>query len=554
LLLANASAQAGGDWTSAGHIRGTQTYERAGWAIAALGDLDADGVPELAVGLPGYPLGSSPGEVRVYSGRTMSMLYQVVDQSPIDGLGYSVAAAGDVNADGIPDLVAGAAYSHPYTVNGITRFAGAVLVYSGADGSVLHHIPGDQVHHQLGTKVACAGDIDLDGHDDIIVSANHYPSGYVQVLSGASGQAIHTVQGPHLGSSFGWTIAGLGDLDGDGHPEFAAGDSASWHQEVHIYSGATGQTHQILYGEAASGAHAFGCSILDLEDIDGDGVSDFAVGDLTFSTGGAMQDYGRVSIYSGATTSLLTQIESPELYGHFGASLAGPLDFNGDGRTDLAVGLPGAPAFVGGTLYDQGAVKIHDCLDGQLLSTIRPVLTGADPMLGTSLAAPGDLDGDGVPEVIAGAPFDRLPGAPKETGSVMVFSYDSFQRLDSPTLSAGGSQTVTVTVDFPDTEAGADYLLAFSRNGTGPMQVGPLSVPLSPDPLQALTASGWQPGNVVGGQGILGSAGEAQILIQSHPSLSPLIGREVYLATISFTASSRQPRLSSGPGVLEIVP
>ncbi len=552
-LLAPVAAQAGGRWEPAAQLRGQQAYHRLGYSVAALGDLDGDGVSDLTVGAPGHYLGSVTGEVSVYSGRTTALLFRIVDTHPIAGLGFSVAAAGDVNADGVPDLIAGAGKSHAYTAsNNVVRYPGAALVFSGADGSLIHHLPGDNAHFGFGAKVAGVGDLDLDGHADLIVNTGHHPFGYVQVISGATGRALYTLQSPHPVTSFGDALSGLGDLDGDGHPEFAIGDPEPLNQELRIYSGATGRQLRALHGDEPGGAKAFGRSILDLGDVNGDQVSDFAVGDPFFTKSSSTWPYGRVSIYSGATTALIRHIESDRTDCLFGAALAGPLDVNGDGRVDLAVGLPGARFSSGGTGYQQGAVQVFDCMTGRLLSFLRPVMTGGYPQLGFSLAAPGDLNRDGFPEIVAGAPFDRIPGGPKETGSVLILSYNPFQWLDATTLSAGGNQTVTITVDFPDAEAGAPYLLAFSRFGTGPMRWGNTLVPLSPDPLQSHTSAGWQPGNVIGGKGVLGPAGEAQILVLSHPRLTPLVGRKVFLATVTYSRKWGFPLSSSGVGILEV--
>ncbi|HEX9794006.1 MAG TPA: hypothetical protein VGC54_08490 [Planctomycetota bacterium] len=138
--------------------------------------------------------------------------------------GAAVAAAGDVDDDGHPDLVVGAYFED----SGLGPAQGAAYVISGADGRVLHRIAGSFVNGRFGTAVAGIGDADGDGHDDFAVSATLEPDGFgglqgvVRAYSGASGALLAQVARASA-ENFGLTQAAAGDLDGDGLGDLLVG-------------------------------------------------------------------------------------------------------------------------------------------------------------------------------------------------------------------------------------------------------------------------------------------------------------------------------------------
>ena len=131
-------------------------------------------------------------------------------------LGYSTAGAGDVNADGIPDYIAGA----PGIGLGGTPPLGRAIVYSGADHSVIHEVTPSQ-RNFFGSAVSGAGDLDGDGHDDFLVGARQDDEfrGLVNAYSGADGSIMWTAEGLHAGDQFGSAAGAVGDVNGDGVPD-----------------------------------------------------------------------------------------------------------------------------------------------------------------------------------------------------------------------------------------------------------------------------------------------------------------------------------------------
>src|SRR5690606_13978049 len=126
---------------------------------------------------------------------------------------------------GVPDMAVAGSHLH-----GAAYKSGVVIAYSGATGGVLHVWEGTTAQIAFGDKVASLGDIDGDNVPDIAISASLDDfagdrTGSVQVFSGATGEAILRVDGSVEVSVMGESLAALGDIDGDGVPDFAAGGS-----------------------------------------------------------------------------------------------------------------------------------------------------------------------------------------------------------------------------------------------------------------------------------------------------------------------------------------
>ncbi|MCI0330777.1 MAG: integrin alpha, partial [candidate division Zixibacteria bacterium] len=131
----------------------------------------------------------------------VSLLYQKDGSATSDRLGWSVAGVGDVNGDGRADFIVGAALADP---GGISN-AGSAYLYSGASGALLYQKNGSGTNGQLGWSVAGAGDVNGDGRGDFIVGSPNTAF----VYSGATGALLYQ-------KSAGYSVGGAGDVDGDG--------------------------------------------------------------------------------------------------------------------------------------------------------------------------------------------------------------------------------------------------------------------------------------------------------------------------------------------------
>jgi FG-GAP repeat len=199
------------------HLVGTTPGQHFGTAVSGAGDVNADGYGDVIVGATdGNGVSSQIGIARVYSGFDGSLLHTFIAGAPGSAFGAAVAGAGDVDDDGYDDLVVGARYD---STNG--TFAGAVYVYSGFDGSLIHDFYGSATADRLGVSVDGAGDVNGDGKDDIIAGAyfagnNGFWSGSAYVYSGHNGSILRTWHGQGEFEFFGASVAGVGDVNGGG--------------------------------------------------------------------------------------------------------------------------------------------------------------------------------------------------------------------------------------------------------------------------------------------------------------------------------------------------
>lgn len=233
-------------------LSGAGGAEDFGYAVASAGDVDGDGVPDLAVGAPRNDAAADDaGAVYVFSGVDGSTIRVLLGGGPGIELGFALAKAGLVDADNVPDLIAG-------TANGSNQ----ARVHSGATGALIHQFAGDNVLDWFGTAVACAGDVDRDGRDDLAVGASQalLARGYVRFYSGATGAVLRTIPGQNALDLFGWSVACAGDYDGDGFPDAIVGaplgegpmGEANVGRAL-LYSGKDGSLLKTFYGIETDG-------------------------------------------------------------------------------------------------------------------------------------------------------------------------------------------------------------------------------------------------------------------------------------------------------------
>lgn len=392
-------------------FNGTTAFDIFGASVANIGDINADGVPDFVAGAP-RTNANSIGFAVVFSGADGSQLLAFSGTNAGDNFGTSVAGVGDLNGDGVPDIAIGA----PGATVENQILLGTVFVYSGADGSLIHRLDGDTQTASLGGSVAAAGDVNGDGVPDIIVGASvASPPGFtavgsVLVYSGATGSRLLRIDGPDVGIFvfFGELVAGAGDVNGDGVPDILVGVPTAALPglfnagSVFVFSGLNGsQLHRF---DGSIEFANFGTAIAGVGDVNGDGRADIVVGDPFFE----LFD-GRVLVYSGADGAELWRVDDTALATGFGHAVASAGDVNGDGVPDILVGDPNANGL-------KGSVFILSGLDGtQLLRT-----DGSGGGFGRALASAGDVNGDGVPDIIVGA-RDADPAELTSAGSTFIF-------------------------------------------------------------------------------------------------------------------------------------
>ncbi len=354
-----------------------------GQGISSAGDVDLDGHADFILGAPGAAQGAGMAYVR--SGADGSVFYTYTGSTADAGLGSRAAEIGDTDGDTYPDFAISAFRD---STNGTK--AGAVFLFSGQDGSLLHTFPGEQ-DWEFGLSLAGAGDVDADGVPDLLAGSRTGPtgSGMVRVYSGQSGSVLHEILGDTFQDAFGTDLDGVGDLDGDGHDDFIVsapqanltGDRLGW---VRAYSGADASILFEIDGEEPVGL--FGESVSGLGDVNGDGVPDFLAAAAREDT--MFNDAGVVRVFSGADAAMLYAVEGRSSAELFGLGLSGGKDVNGD---DVPDWLAGGPAFNG---LGVGAGRAVDGPSGVVLCEFDGLAAGDS--FGEQVALLGDVSGHGV--------------------------------------------------------------------------------------------------------------------------------------------------------------
>lgn len=445
-----------------------------GLALDGAGDVNQDGIPDVIVGAREAWVNGSirNGEALVYSGADFSVLHRFDGPAERDAwLGEAVAGVGDLNQDGYDDVVVGASNTTPY---------GTVWAFSGFDGSILYTWNGEQTGgfgDNFGWRVSAAGDVNQDGVPDVLIAANQADvggisrAGRIYVYSGADGSQLHRIDGTASAMTLGRDISEAGDVNQDGYGDVIAGGE----QIARVFSGFDGS---VLF-EWTSSDDDFGVSVSIAGDLNQDGYPDQLVGAFNALEFGKRK--GRARCYSGLDGTILYTWTGPgaETRG-FGYSVSDAGDLNGDGVEDVLIGAQ----YSSWNGYDTGSVFAHSGADGSVLER----WDGDDTLdrFGVAVAGPGDVDQDGLDDVLVGAYLSDANGF--NSGASYLYSGIT----GAPDLRVLElEQDELVTVEASNCTPGGLVYVAYSLVGAGPVSTpfGPGYVS-PPYTLVTLTANG----------------------------------------------------------------
>jgi hypothetical protein len=281
--------------------------------------------------------------VYVVSGATGAKSWKTIGVGNFTQMGFAVAGPGDVDGDGTPDY----AMASPWIdLSGLSDI-GIVHVLSGASNALVRSYIGQNAGDLFGKSLAAAGDLDGDGVPDLLAGAPWFDLGFPTVNSGrgyalsgaASGAILFTHTGAEALGQLGYSAAGGFDADADGTPDAAFGEpfAASNSGRVVVVSGAT---QAVLHALDGPGEDLFGYSVGGIGDADLDGHGDLVVG-APWTDVGSFEEAGKALVYSGASGAVLFEMVGYHDGEEFGISVAGAGLLNADSAADVIAGSPG---------------------------------------------------------------------------------------------------------------------------------------------------------------------------------------------------------------------
>ena len=453
-------------------------------------DLDGDGVHDIFAS--SYLLDvngvKDTGGVYLFSGATRKLIYRLNPPDPqVDAhFGFYISVLGDVNGDGLDDLAVGA---EAQDVAGNAN-QGRLYVFDGPSGRLLYHIdnPRPQADARFGSRIGSAGDVTGDGRADIITGAtsNDLPAGcgntmvvpngcqknigQAFIFDGSNGALVRELNTPPADVSancgqtaplvscgnFGGSPQALGDMNGDDVSEhmvaaYTLAPTPTQHGRIYVFDGKSGSVLIRIDQPAPDPFAFFGLQDTDRftpGDLNADGIPEIVGTGFAQDGANAQPSAGRLWVFDGKASLrqgrgvVLYEVEDPNpAEGKAFGWAQSKTDYNKDGRTDLYVSnLSGHNP--GDT--SPPATYVFDGRDGKLLKQLTlPASLSQDTQgdntgtgLGWSSRAPGDLNGDGEPDYVAAAPFQDIGGI-QDVGTTFFFLSNVPAQVGGPPAPAG---------------------------------------------------------------------------------------------------------------------
>ncbi|MGB0852869.1 MAG: beta strand repeat-containing protein [Pikeienuella sp.] len=469
--VAMSAVQAGGNG-SGFIINGIAAGDQAGVSVAHAGDVNGDGLDDIIVGayLRATANGASSGQSYVIFGKADGAVVNLSDIDAdigvggfaIDGAtgtprsGYSVSGAGDINGDGLDDLLISSYQAAPNGANSGQAFVifGKPADTNRVDTETLaagegFEINGIAAQDFAGLSVSTISDVNGDGFDDLIVS-----SPFADVGGGTDEGRVHVV--------------------------FGKADDAA--VELSAVVPAAGLGFEII---GATSGERIGSKVSNAGDFNNDGIEDIILGSQSFDGGGGAEGraylvFGKAddaqidvaTIAAGAGGGIA--IDAAAVGDNVGVSVSNAGDFNGDGIDDIIIGASGVDT----NGADAGAAyiifgRVGGALTPIDLSTLGAadglVINGAEAgdNIGKSVSSAGDVNGDGFEDVIIGG-NGIDDAAVNSGGAFVVFGTASTATIELSAIEGGAAGGFAIEgVDGGDFTGGNDIAGGGDINGDG---------------------------------------------------------------------------------------
>ncbi len=379
----------GSGWCVARRFSGTVPRGELGFRFGEPLDADGDGQADPAAGAR-FKLQQGTlqnGSATVWSGASGTPIREWDGDMP-DGLfGHWVMPVPDISGDGLADMVIAAPHA---PVGG--RMRGIVVARSPKTGEEIWRHP-ETESENLGWDLALAGDHDGDGHPDLFVGAPGADDGRVYLLSGKDGTVLRTYVPHDEGGSFGWYVARIDDVDGDGRPDLVVGAPYARQPDGTKISGASvlssASGKELQHWRSTDSRGGFGSVVAAAPDLDGDGKGDVVVA-APGTEDPSRSIPGELRIYSSATGKELRHWSGHQPGELFGRMVIATGDLDGDGVADLAIGAPWYRRDAGDRV---GRVEFRSARTGKVLGEL--VGDEADCWFGWHMRPAPDPDGHG---------------------------------------------------------------------------------------------------------------------------------------------------------------